>query len=117
MHTADRDSVAERAFSRVREIVVSAVAPHGAEVNLFGSWARGDRHRASDIDVTVRARRPLPEGLLAWIREALEEGTVPYRVDLVDLAEAIYGRLAGHLAVLEAWLASMRRGSGSGAGT
>lgn len=57
---SERDPVAERAPARVREIVVSAVTPHGAEVILFGSWARGDRHRASDIDLAVRALRPFP---------------------------------------------------------
>lgn len=31
---------------------------------------------------------PLPVAMLARLREALEESTIPYRVDVVDLSEA-----------------------------
>ena len=55
---------------------------------LFGSWATGRRHSASDIDVAIEATEPLAPGLLAGLREALEESTIPYRVDVVDLADA-----------------------------
>jgi uncharacterized protein len=39
------------------------------------------------VDVAVLPQEPLPRGLLASIREALEESLVPWRVDLVDLSE------------------------------
>jgi len=57
-------------------------------VYLFGSWARGSGSRISDIDVAIDASGPLPRGLLAGLREALEESDVLYQVDLVDLSEA-----------------------------
>ena len=56
-------------------------------VYLFGSWAPGRRHDASDIDVANEAAEPLAPGLLARLRQALEESTIPYRVDVVDLAD------------------------------
>jgi len=59
-----------------------------ARVFLFGSWARGEPRFTSDIDVAVQGDAALPPGLLPRIRRTLEESTVPYRVDLVDLAEA-----------------------------
>jgi predicted nucleotidyltransferase len=56
-------------------------------VYLFGSWARGAQRPTSDIDVAIESAEPLPRALLASLREALEESTIPNRVDVVDLAE------------------------------
>lgn len=69
----------------VKTIVMDYLGNTGARVYLFGSWARGDEYYGSDIDVGVWYDRPLPAGRLSYLREALEESTVPYSVDLVDL--------------------------------
>lgn len=61
---------------------------HRARVYLFGSHARGEASRASDVDVAVLPRKPLPVGLLSAIREELEESRIPYVVELVDLSAA-----------------------------
>ena len=50
----------------------------GTIVSLDGSGS-------SDIDVGVWYEYPLPSGTLSYLREALEESTIPYTVDLVDL--------------------------------
>jgi len=81
----DRDAAV---LDRVRSIVLERLAGRPARVYLFGSWATGTRRRSSDIDVAVEAAAPLPAGLLAGLREALEESTIPYRVEVVDLADA-----------------------------
>ncbi|MFA5861547.1 MAG: nucleotidyltransferase domain-containing protein [Candidatus Thermoplasmatota archaeon] len=74
-----------RFLDDVRAIVLGRLAGHAADVYLFGSWARGDARQISDIDVAIRARRPLPIALLSEIREALSESHIPYPVDIVDL--------------------------------
>ncbi len=71
----------------VRQIVVSRLAPLQARVYLFGSRASGSAHLSSDIDVAVLPRSPLPAGLLAEVREALDDSLIPLHVDLVDLSE------------------------------
>ncbi|MFZ5470239.1 MAG: nucleotidyltransferase family protein [Myxococcota bacterium] len=76
------------ALQEVRRIVTSALEGHPARVFLFGSWAKGAATRLSDIDVGVLPLARLPGGLLASVREQLEESRVPYHVDLVDLSEA-----------------------------
>ena len=75
-------------LQQVRHIVTRGLAGHPARVWLFGSQARGQPRRTSDIDVAVLPLEPLPPGLLSGIREALEESTVLPNVDLVDLTEA-----------------------------
>lgn len=74
-------------LKRVEHIVRCALGPHRATVYLFGSWARGLQRPASDIDVAIEGSEALPPGVLAGVREALEESTIPYRVDVVDLAD------------------------------
>jgi predicted nucleotidyltransferase len=76
------------ALDQVRAVVTRVLGGRRAVVYLFGSWATGRRHGASDIDIAIEAAEPLAAGLLARLREALEESTIPYRVDVVDLADA-----------------------------
>lgn len=70
---------------------MTALRGHPVRVFLFGSRARGDEGAASDIDVGVLPLAPIPTGLLAGIREELDESRVPYVVELVDLREAPSG--------------------------
>ncbi|MCL6522274.1 MAG: nucleotidyltransferase domain-containing protein [Firmicutes bacterium] len=74
-------------MEEVRALVLQHLRGTGARVFLFGSWARGEERAASDIDIAVDHDSPLPPGCLAELREVLEESTIPFRVDLVDLAE------------------------------
>ena len=57
-----------------------------ARLYLFGSRARGDAARASDIDIAILPDTALEPGTLARIRDALEESTIPYEVDVIDLS-------------------------------
>jgi len=75
-------------LERVRSIVFAALDGRPVTVYLFGSWARGEQRHSSDIDVAVDAPAALPPGVMARVREALEESTVPYRVDVVELRTA-----------------------------
>lgn len=75
-------------MAQARAIVLRALAGREVRVFLFGSRARGEAHPASDIDIGVLPEEPLPRGLLAELREALEESAIPQTVDLVDLSEA-----------------------------
>jgi predicted nucleotidyltransferase len=80
--------IAAKALAEVRCIVRELLAGQEVAVYLFGSWARGEATPCSDIDLAVESRTPLPPGLLAQLRERLEESRVPYRIEVVDLREA-----------------------------
>lgn len=69
-------------------IIRAHIPVEAADLVLFGSRARGDARRWSDIDVGIRPRRPLPTGLLAETRAALEESSLLLNVDLVNLDDA-----------------------------
>jgi predicted nucleotidyltransferase len=42
--------------------------------------------RASDIDIAILPDAPLEPGTLARTRDALEESTLPYEVEVIDLS-------------------------------
>jgi uncharacterized protein len=77
-----------RDLNEVRRIVLDGLAGRRAQVYLFGSWARGEASRVSDIDVAVLGDEPIPPDVRADIEEALENSLCLYPVDLVDLATA-----------------------------
>jgi predicted nucleotidyltransferase len=79
-------TTAEKALEEVRRVVLATVGNDSALVYLFGSWARDEATRLSDIDVAIDPHLPLPRGTLARLREQLEESHVPYHVDVVDLS-------------------------------
>jgi predicted nucleotidyltransferase len=82
--TAER----QRALERVRRIVLDALKGRPARVYLFGSSATGSARSSSDIDVAIEPMESLPPSLLSSLRELLEESTIPYDVDVVDISTA-----------------------------
>jgi len=63
--------------------VVNPLAELGAEVYCFGSRARGEGKKFSDLDLMVVSDKPL-ESTLGVIRETLEEGEFPFLVEIVE---------------------------------
>ncbi len=72
-------------LAEVRRIVLDRLGDFPARVYLIGSHARGTWHRYSDIDVAIDPARPMPPETYSDIVEALEESTVPYFVDVIDV--------------------------------
>src|SRR3989337_4301292 len=106
-HRRSPATVADPALlERVKGIVRRVLGHTPADVYLFGSWARGTQRPTSDIDVAIESADPLSRSLLASLREALEESTIPNRVDVVDLAEPDAALAAGVRRDGIRWIAS-----------
>ncbi|HTT78834.1 MAG TPA: nucleotidyltransferase domain-containing protein [Stellaceae bacterium] len=78
----------EWAIGELRRIVLAALGERAAAVWLFGSCARGEVLRHSDIDVAILPRDELPPGFFSELIEQIEESSIPYDVDVVDLRQA-----------------------------
>lgn len=74
-------------LERVHQIVLQHLKGQPVRVYLFGSWARGDAQRTSDIDIAILPIGLLQPGLLSHLQEALEESYVPYPIEMVDLSQ------------------------------
>jgi predicted nucleotidyltransferase len=86
--TASTNPTREWALRELRQMIGDALGDYKAEVWLFGSCARGESLQHSDIDVGILPRVGLPSGFFSELRDRIEESSIPYDVDLVDLREA-----------------------------
>ena len=75
-------------IERIKALVLQELQGENASVFLFGSWARGEQRRSSDVDVAIEYHGRSNRQKIARLREALGESTIPYRVDVVDMQEA-----------------------------
>jgi predicted nucleotidyltransferase len=76
----------ERYLEHVKQIVLAAVADREAQIYPFGSFASRSERQSSDINVAIDAGESLPAGVMANLADELEESTVPFEVDLIDLS-------------------------------
>lgn len=77
-----------QAIEALRRMVLDALGEHDAAVWLFGSCARGAARQHSDIDIAILPREELPTGFFGELQADIEESSIPYDVDLVDLRHA-----------------------------
>ncbi len=57
-------------------------------VYLYGSRARGDHQPSSDIDLAIDAGAKIHWHILSDIRNDIEESTIPFFVDVVDVHDS-----------------------------
>jgi uncharacterized protein len=72
-------------LNRIKEIFHRFLGKAPCRVYLFGSRAAGAGRPGSDLDIAVDADVEVSPAL-SQIRLALEESTIPLKVDLVDLS-------------------------------
>jgi predicted nucleotidyltransferase len=80
----------QKILERVKHMIHQQLSGKQAKVYLFGSWARSEEKRSSDIDIAIEFEtndEPNRRTLID-IRHTLEESTIPYRMDIVDLNTA-----------------------------
>ena len=78
-----------RHIDLLKAIVIKPLLPTSTKLWVFGSRARGDYQKFSDLDLLVSGH--VSPQLISSIREALEESSLPIKVDLVceeELAES-----------------------------
>ena len=79
--------VADKYIDQVRAIVSAHTEGLPVAVYFFGSRAAQTHARDSDVDIAIEALGPLPPAFFPNLTEDLEESFVPYRADVVNLAE------------------------------
>lgn len=76
MHTKHKKASAVPTLAQMRPIILRIARAHGAtNVRVFGSFARGEQKKSSDVDLLVRFRRDTSlldhSALVVALREAL----------------------------------------------
>lgn len=81
-------------YELLGKIVVEPLCAKGAVVWCFGSRARGDHQKFSDIDLMVECSEGLAL-LLSELKEKIEDSSFPYKVDLVEKSSFASSYLEG----------------------
>jgi predicted nucleotidyltransferase len=79
----------EKYLNQIRELVLRETSTLDCSIVLFGSRARGEHRRSSDIDIAFGG---LNEHVFTRVRDRLlaeiEESIIPHHVDLVNMDNA-----------------------------
>jgi len=73
----------DRQYQYIQETVVDPLKNQGAAVWIFGSRARGEHQKFSDLDLMVSSDNDI-SAHISKIQELLEEENFPFKVDIVE---------------------------------
>ena len=57
----------------------------GLKVHVFGSRARGDHKKYSDLDLAIESEKQIASKTLMELQEQFAASSLPFKVDLVEL--------------------------------
>lgn len=77
----------QKSLNQVKGIVLDALKDEDITILLFGSAARGDVHRFSDIDIGLLPKNHYNKSKIILLKEKIEDLNIPYTVDLVDISK------------------------------
>ena len=69
----------------IKDIVLQSIDPSEHLVFLFGSRARENCKKSSDVDIDIMGKKPIGK-IYYKIVDKIEESIVPYKVDIVDFS-------------------------------
>lgn len=82
--------LAQKEYQFLLEKVIMPLTTKSCQVYLYGSRARGEHHKFSDVDLMVHEAED-HRALIGNIQEEIQSSNFPYKVDLVlfeDFAES-----------------------------
>ncbi|WP_298691746.1 nucleotidyltransferase family protein [uncultured Sulfuricurvum sp.] len=63
--------------------IISEYIPE-CEIRVFGSRVNGTAKPYSDIDIALKCGSPIDRRTMSRLKEALQESTLPIRIDILD---------------------------------
>jgi hypothetical protein len=83
---AGKNKYYQASIDNVKEVILDVLKNEDVRIILFGSAARGDEHRYSDIDIGILPKNGYKKEKLILLKEKFENMNIPYHVELVDLS-------------------------------
>ncbi|HHT9139050.1 MAG TPA: nucleotidyltransferase family protein [Candidatus Wunengus sp. YC60] len=74
-------------LSAVKEVVITFLKDEKVKIVLFGSRARGNNQRCSDVDIGIIPAGKFHEERITLLKEKIENINIPYKVEIVNLSE------------------------------
>lgn len=72
-------------LQQLRHIVLEHLQDYNVDVFLFGSRAKGIAQTTSDVDIALLPKQPINDAIINELIDKIEESTIPYTVDVIDL--------------------------------
>lgn len=80
-------SVYKKALKLLENMAKDAFKDSDVKIVVFGSRARGDYTKTSDIDIGILPRGNINKKAHTLLKEKIESSNIPYKVDIVDLSQ------------------------------
>jgi type I restriction enzyme S subunit len=64
--------------------IISTYRP-GAKVYAFGSRARGDHKKYSDLDLAIQTTETIQKKTWLALQEQFSESSIPFKIDLIEM--------------------------------
>jgi uncharacterized protein len=77
----------DRCLRKVKSVTLEMLAGEDVKILLFGSAARRDFHRHSDIDIAILPKNNYNKTKLILLKEKYENLNIPYSIELIDLSK------------------------------
>ena len=74
-------------LQKVKSLILEMLDGEDVKIILFGSAARRDFHRHSDIDIAILPKNDYNKTKVILLKEKLENINIPYSVELIDLSK------------------------------
>lgn len=81
------DHIYRRSLDMIKSLIMETFRDTDIRIMLFGSRARGDFDRRSDIDIGIMPGKNYDSKKLIILREKIENMNIPYKVDIVDISK------------------------------
>lgn len=76
----------QKSIQDLKSLIFETLKEENFIVILFGSRARGDFNRVSDIDIGILPEENFERRKLILLKDRIENLNIPYTVDIVDLS-------------------------------
>ncbi len=77
----------DRNLLKLKTLVTDFLKDEKVTILIFGSRARKENLPFSDVDIGIIPHGRLNDIKLALLREKIEDSSIPYKVDIVNLSE------------------------------
>ena len=77
----------QKSIQNLKSLVIELFKEENVVLIFFGSRARGDYSKVSDIDIGILSDKGLDRKKLILLKEKIDDLNFPYTVDVVDLSK------------------------------
>jgi predicted nucleotidyltransferase len=84
--TESSDKIYNKSLDLIKNLILDTFREDDIKIMLFGSRARGDFDRRSDIDIGIIPGKRYDRMKLILLKDKLEDMNIPYKVEVVDMS-------------------------------